>query len=117
MSELVFFNNIVPKDNLKFPPIYTLQCKEIIKLIEEKLDSKKVSKTNIMKFTMYFSSRDTFEEIYELLEKWKPNGLNIEYIGNYMNYNPLIHMMASVVVKISTKIHAIAFDNNVNYII
>jgi hypothetical protein len=107
---LIFLNNIVPNKSIKVPIDSTKQVEEILKTIENK-----VKKEDILKMTLYYIDRDCYDNIYLISEAWKPANLEIEYIGNYMNYNPLIHVMASVIAE-PTKVQTIQM-NNVNYII
>jgi len=107
----IFLNSIVPDSSVKIPYNYKNQIQEIIRIIESK-----IKKENIVKMTVYFTTHDCYDDIYYICNEWKPNNLEIEYIGNYMNYNPLIHVMASVIAD--NKIHyKTTTDNKVNYII
>jgi hypothetical protein len=107
---LVFLNNIVPNISVKIPIDFSKQIQEILSIIDSK-----VKKEDILKLTLYYTNRDCYDEIYTLCEAWKPKMLEIEYIGNYMNYNPLIQIMASVIAQ-PPKIQTIQM-NHVNYII
>lgn len=107
----IFLNNIVPNNSVKIPYNYMNQIKEVLSIIESKID-----KINIVKMTVYFTTHDCHDDIYFLCNEWKPNNLEIEYIGNYMNYNPLIHVMASVIAN-NTIHYKTTTDNKVNYII
>lgn len=107
---LVFLNNIVPNKSMKFPIDYAKQIEEILNYIDSK-----VKKENILKMTLYYTSRECYDEIQLICETWKPRSLEIEYVGNYMNYNPLIKVMGSIISQKLTNqnIHT----NEVNYII
>jgi hypothetical protein len=107
----IFLNNIVPNNSVKIPYNYINEIKEVLSIIESKID-----KINIVKMTVYFTTHDCYDDIYYICNEWKPNNLEIEYIGYYMNYNPLIHVMASVIAN-STIHYKTTTDNKVNYII
>jgi hypothetical protein len=106
----VYLNNIVSKENLRYPLNYIKQIQEILSIIDSK-----INKSNILKMTLYYTSPDCFDDIYKICNTWKPINLEIEYIGNYVNPIPLIQMMISIIAKDTPKINA--NYQNVNYII
>ena len=106
----VYLNNVVAKEDISYPLNYIKQIQEILSRIDSK-----VNKYNILKMTLYYSTSNCFDDIYPICSLWKPNNLEIEYIGNYVNPTPLIQIMASVIAH-STPVNNM-INNNVNYII
>ena len=109
---LVFLNNIVPIENLRYPINYRVQIKEILSIIDSK-----INKTSILKMTVYYTTRDCYDDIYSLCKEWVPQGLEVEYIGNYTNYNPLIHIMVSIIALKEQSVIQNKLINPINYII
>lgn len=106
----IYLNNIVSKDEITIPVNYILQMHEILNNIDSK-----IKKENILKMTLYYTTRDCYYHIIHTCNTWKPANLEIEYIGNYMNYNPLIHIMVSIIGN--TPVTYNMRNNNINYII
>ena len=106
----IYLNNIVSKDHITIPVNYILQIHEILNNIDSK-----IKKENILKMSLYYTNRDCYDDIINICNKWKPIHLEIEYIGNYMNYNPLIHIMVSIIGN--TTLTYNMRNNNINYII
>ena len=107
----IYLNNIVSKDQITIPVNYILQMQEILNNIDSK-----INKENIFKMTLYYTTRNCYYDIIHICNKWKPTHLEIEYIGNYMNYNPLTHIMVSIIGKTSLT-YSVETHNSVNYII
>ena len=107
----IYLNNIVSKEHINIPVNYILQMYEILNNIDSK-----IKKENILKMSLYYTNRDCYDDIIDICNKWKPANLEIEYIGNYMNYNPLTHIMVSIIGKTSLT-YSVETHNSVNYII
>ena len=106
----IYLNNIVSKEHITIPVNYILQIHEILNNIDSK-----IKKENILRMSLYYTTRDCYDDIIHICNKWKPTNLEIEYIGNYMNYNPLIHIMVSIIGN--TPLTYNMRNNNINYII
>lgn len=106
----IYLNNIVSKEHINIDVNYILQMHEILSIVDSK-----IKKENILKMYVYYTTRDCYDDIISICTKWKPANLEIEYIGNYMNYNPLIHIMVSIIGTTSVTYHM--QNNNINYII
>jgi len=118
MSDVIYLNNITTTTKLTLSDDSENQIRNILKQI----DSKIIFRNNLRKLTIYYIDRDSYESIYRICEEWKPLNFVIEYIGNYMNYNPLIKVMASAIALAPIK-EDISYSNSldtferVNYII
>jgi hypothetical protein len=93
-----------------------VQTQTLLRIIDNNLANHHATKSSILSFVIYYTSKKNFDYIFNVCELWKPRNLRIQYIGNvFLQDNASI--MASLTTSIP-KVHGISYNyTNVDFVV
>lgn len=93
-----------------------VQTQTLLKIIDKNLTKHHATKSGILSFVLYYTSKTDFDYIFNVCELWKPRNLRIQYIGNVFLQNDA-SIMASLTTSIP-KVHGISYNyTNVDFVV